>query len=73
MALIYGDPAVAAGAGVRRAGCSTRRHRWRWLGWGLAAAVVAGSLLAADNLTGALRRWPSRWRSAIGAALVARR
>jgi YYY domain-containing protein len=27
--------------------------RWRWLGWGLAAGVVIGSLLASSNLTGA--------------------
>ncbi len=29
-------------------------HRWRWVGWGLAAGVVLGSLLASDNLTGAM-------------------
>ena len=28
--------------------------RWLWLGWGGAAVVVAGSLLASSNLTGAL-------------------
>ena len=28
-------------------------NRWRWLGWGFAAAVVGGSLLASANLTGA--------------------
>jgi uncharacterized membrane protein len=30
------------------------RHVWRWVGWGLVALVVAGTLLAAGHLTGAL-------------------
>ena len=49
MTLIYGIlawPLVAAFA----ARCSTRRNRWRWIGGGLAASVVVGSLLAGDNL-----------------------
>ncbi|HET6549293.1 MAG TPA: DUF2298 domain-containing protein [Solirubrobacter sp.] len=28
--------------------------RWRWLGWGGAAAIVVGSMLAAEDLTGAM-------------------
>ncbi len=53
MALIYGIliwPLVAAFVDrVRRS-----PNRWRWLGWGLTAAVVGGSLLAASDLTGAM-------------------
>jgi YYY domain-containing protein len=52
MALIYGIllwPLV--GLFGRRLADSP--NRWRWLGWGLAAAVVGGSLLASSNLTGA--------------------
>ena len=29
-------------------------NRWRWIGWGGVAAVVAGSLLASSDLTGAM-------------------
>ena len=53
MALIYGIlawPLIAAFA-VRVLGF---RQRWRWIGWGLAAGVVVGSLLASSDLTGAL-------------------
>ena len=31
-------PRLAAGRPRSRAGCWARRHRWRWIGWGLAAA-----------------------------------
>src|SRR6185312_16238253 len=30
------------------------RHLWRWVGWGLVTLIVAGTLLAAGHLTGAL-------------------
>jgi uncharacterized membrane protein len=53
MALIYGVllwPLTAAFA--RRA--LGLRHMWRWLGWGAVGLIVAGSLLAAGHLTGAL-------------------
>ena len=53
MALIYGIliwPLLPALAGR----LSGARHRWRWVGWGLTALVVAGSLLASEDLTGAL-------------------
>jgi YYY domain-containing protein len=53
MTLIYGIlawPLVAAFA-HRLAGAE---HRWRWIGWGLTAAIVLGSLLASDDLTGAM-------------------
>jgi YYY domain-containing protein len=53
MALIYGVllwPLSAAFA-HRVLGLE---HRWRWLGWGAVGLVVAGSLLAAGHLTGAL-------------------
>ena len=52
-ALIYGIllwPLVPAFA-ARWAGSP---DRWRWLGFGAAAAVVVGSLLASDNLTGVM-------------------
>ncbi len=53
MALIYGIllwPLLAAfGSRVRAI-----EKPWRALGWGLVIAVVAGSLLAADHLTGAM-------------------
>ena len=72
MALIYGIllwPLVGA---VRRAGCSSSPNRWRWLGWGLAAAVVVRARCwRPTNLTGALVAGRSGWRSGIGAALVA--
>lgn len=29
------------------------RHPWRWVGWGVAAALVFGVLLTSENLTGA--------------------
>ena len=53
MALIYGIliwPIGAAYVG-RLLGA---RYPWRWLGWGLVGCAVAGSLLAADHLTGAM-------------------
>ena len=53
MALIYGIllwPLV--GLFARRLLGSP--HRWRWLGWGWRGGVVAGSLLASANLTGAM-------------------
>src|SRR3954447_15349680 len=53
MTLIYGIllwPLVAAFA----ARVLDSPNRWRWVGGGLAASVVAGSLLAGDNLTGAM-------------------
>jgi YYY domain-containing protein len=53
MTLIYGIlawPLVAAFA-HRLAGA---QHRWRWIGWGLASAIVLGSVLASDDLTGAM-------------------
>ena len=49
MALIYGILAWPLVGRVRARAASTRRNRWRWLGWGLAAGVVVGSLLAADE------------------------
>jgi uncharacterized membrane protein len=52
-ALIYGIliwPIAAAYVG-RLLGA---QYKWRWLGWGLVGCVVAGSLLAADQLTGAM-------------------
>lgn len=51
-ALIYGIllwPLI--GLFVRR--LLDARHPWRWAGWGLAAALVLGVLLTAENLTGA--------------------
>jgi YYY domain-containing protein len=53
MALIYGTLfwLLAPAFFGRWAGS---RHRWRWLGWGFSGAIVAGSLLAADQLTGAM-------------------
>jgi uncharacterized membrane protein len=53
MALIYGVllwPLTAAFAHRALA----VRHRGRWLGWGAVGLVVAGTLLASGNLTGAL-------------------
>jgi YYY domain-containing protein len=53
MALIYGIliwPLFAAFAWR----VFSSPNRWRWLGFGLTASVVAGSLLASDNLTGAM-------------------
>ena len=53
MALIYGIlawPLVAAFA----ARLFDSPNRWRWIGGGLAAGVVVGTLLAGDNLTGAM-------------------
>lgn len=53
MALIYGIllwPLLAGLAG-RLVGA---RHTWRWVGWGLAAGIVVGSLLASSDLTGAM-------------------
>jgi YYY domain-containing protein len=53
MALIYGIlawPLVAAFA----ARVFDSPNRWRWIGGGLAASIVVGSLLAGDNLTGAM-------------------
>ena len=47
MALIYGILVWPLVGRVRRAGCVGSPHRWRWIGWGLAAGVVLGSLLAA--------------------------
>jgi YYY domain-containing protein len=52
-ALIYGIllwPILAAFAGRLRA----LANPWRWAGWGLVAAAVAGSLLATSHLTGAM-------------------
>ncbi len=52
MALLYGIlawPLVAAYASRLLA----TAHPWRWVGWGLAAAIVAGSLLASSDLAGA--------------------
>lgn len=52
MALIYGILAwPLVGLYLRR--LLDARHAVRWAGWGLAAAVVGGSLLAASNMTGA--------------------
>ena len=53
MTLIYGIlawPLVVAFA----ARVFDSPNRWRWIGGGLAASVVAGSLLAADDLAGAM-------------------
>src|SRR4051794_2302829 len=53
MALIYGIllwPLTAAFAHRALA----VRHRGRWLGWGAVGLIVAGTLLASGNLTGAL-------------------
>jgi YYY domain-containing protein len=53
MALIYGIllwPILAAFAGRLRAVADP----WRWVGWGLVTAIVAGSLLATSHLTGAM-------------------
>ena len=53
MTLIYGILAWPIAAAyidyVRRS-----PNRWRWIGWGGAAALVAGSLLASSDLTGAM-------------------
>ena len=40
MALIYGILLWPLVAGVRAPAGSSSPHRWRWLGWGLAAGVV---------------------------------
>jgi YYY domain-containing protein len=53
MALIYGVLAWPLTAAFAHR-LLEARHRWRILGWGLAGFAVAGSLLAASNLTGAL-------------------
>ncbi len=53
MLLIYGVllwPVIAAFA-RRLIGLA---HLWRWVGWGLVTLIVAGTLLAAGHLTGAL-------------------
>ena len=43
-------------------------HPWRWIGWGGVSLVVLGSLLASDDLTGAMLM--AAWMAAgIGAAL----
>ncbi len=45
------------------------QHTWRWIGWGGVALVVVGSLLASDDLTGAMLM--GVWMAAgIGAALA---
>ena len=71
MALIYGILRGRWSAAFARAPAATRRNRWRWIGWGLAARRRASaSLLAADNLTGAMV--VAVWMAVgIGAALVA--
>jgi len=53
MALIYGILAwpLAAAFAARLFGSA---KRWRWIGFGLAGGVVVGSLLASEDLTGAL-------------------
>jgi YYY domain-containing protein len=53
VALIYGIllwPILAAFASRLRAVSDP----WRWVGWGLVVAIVAGSLLATSHLTGAM-------------------
>jgi len=69
MALIYGIliwPLLAAVAGR----LVDAKHTWRWVGWGLAAGIVLGSLLASSDLTGVLVL--AAWLAAGVAAALAR-